>query len=182
MIGTQIWMSENLRTTRYCNGDLIPNITDDMAWSALTTGAYCDYDNQPDNGTTYGKLFNWYAVADARNICPAGWHLPGYDEWTTLEDYLGYNAASKLKESGTKHWLNTDEETNNETGFTALPGGVRLEDGKFAYLRERSCWWSSTLDFDSIEAECPWMEDNSSYLDSTYHPKRSGLSVRCIKD
>jgi uncharacterized protein (TIGR02145 family) len=182
MIGTQIWMAENLKTTRYRNGDPIPNVADGMLWSNLTTGAYCDYDNKPGNGTTYGKLYNWYAVTDSRKLCPAGWHLPGEDEWTMLEDYLDDDAAGKLKETDTKHWLSSDEETTNETGFTALPGGVRFEDSEFSYLRERGCWWSSTLDSDSTEVECPWMQDNMSYLGSTHHPKESGISVRCIKD
>ncbi|MGA2408607.1 MAG: fibrobacter succinogenes major paralogous domain-containing protein [Bacteroidales bacterium] len=103
-IGTQVWMAENLKTTKYNDGTPIPNITVDATWAALTTGAYGDYNNTPSNSTTYGRLYNWYAVDNnagtkvvsngGKNVCPTGWHVPSDAEWTTLENYLilnGYN-------------------------------------------------------------------------------------------
>ncbi|MBI4645984.1 MAG: fibrobacter succinogenes major paralogous domain-containing protein [Bacteroidia bacterium] len=89
IIGTQEWMQENLKVIHYRNGDAIPDVTGDTQWSNLSTGAYCNYNNNESNALIYGRLYNWYAVADSRNICPAGWHTPTDAEWTTLTDYLG---------------------------------------------------------------------------------------------
>jgi uncharacterized protein (TIGR02145 family) len=124
-IGTQVWMVENLKTTKYRNGDPIPNVTGN-AWAALTTGAYCWYNNDAATyKATYGALYNWYAVADSRNIAPTGWHVPTDAEWTTLTTFLGGEsvAGGKLKETGTNHWTSPNTGATNETGFTALPGG-----------------------------------------------------------
>src|SRR5665648_943598 len=95
-IGTQVWMAENLKTTKYRNGDPIPNITDATAWTNLTTGAYCNNNNDANYATTYGRLYNWYAVNDIRNIAPAGWHIPTKAEWTTLTTYLGGQGLSLI--------------------------------------------------------------------------------------
>ena len=115
-IGTQVWMVENLKTTKYNDGTAIPNITDNTSWAALTTGAYCDNINTPSISTTYGRLYNWYAVDNnagtkvasngGKNVCPTGWHVPSDAEWTTLTTYLGGEsvAGGKLKETGTTHW------------------------------------------------------------------------------
>ena len=130
-IGTQTWMVENLKTTRYRNGEAIPNITDNASWAALITCAYCDYNNIPSNSITYGKLYNWYAVNDSRNIAPMGWHVSTDAEWTTLTTFLGGTsiAGGKLKENGTIHWNSPNVGATNETGFSALPGGYRLNSG-----------------------------------------------------
>jgi uncharacterized protein (TIGR02145 family) len=130
-IGTQIWMAENLNTTKYLDGSGIPNVTDSYTWLNLVTGAWCDYGNDPSNAAIYGKLFNYYVVDDPRKICPTGWHVPTMDEWTILIDYLGgVNLASgKLRESGTTHWESPNEGATNESGFTALPGGFRAGYG-----------------------------------------------------
>ncbi len=124
-IGTQTWMAENLKTTKYRNGDPIPNVTDISEWYHLTTGAYCDYINTPGSDVTYGKLYNWHTVADSRNIAPTGWHVPSDAEWAILIEYLGGSdvAGGKLKETGTTHWYNPTTEATNESGFTGLPGG-----------------------------------------------------------
>jgi hypothetical protein len=104
-IGNQVWMVENLKVTHYRNGDAIPNVTDGTAWLDLTTGAYCEYDNDVNNVATYGRLYNWYSVNDSRNIAPAGCHVPSDDDWQTLVDYLGGDAVAggKMKEIGSTH-------------------------------------------------------------------------------
>jgi len=180
-IGTQVWMVENLKVTHYRNGDLIPNVTDNTAWSNLVTGAYCDYNNGPGISTTYGKLYNWYAVNDSRNIAPSGWHVPTDAEWTTLTTYWGGEsiAGGKLKEVGTTHWQSPNTGATNESGFTALPGGWHSDD--FYGIGETCRWWSSTAGgnggweriIDNYSAEV----ERSSYASSTL-----GLSVRCVKD
>jgi uncharacterized protein (TIGR02145 family) len=127
-IGTQTWMADNLRTTKYRNGDAIPEVTDSSAWINLITGAYCNYNNTRNNDTivSYGRFYNLYAVTDNRNICPTGWHVSTDAEWTTLTDYLGGAsvAGDKLKEKGTTHWESPNAGATNEIGFTALPGAI----------------------------------------------------------
>jgi uncharacterized protein (TIGR02145 family) len=183
VIGTQTWMLENLKVTHYRNGDAIPNVTDGAEWIGLLTGAYCDYDNTPDNSTTYGKLYNWYAVNDSRNLCPSGWHVPTDTEWTTLTDYLGGIdvAGGKMKETGTTHWNTPNTGATNESGFTALPGGGRNYYGTFDVIYDNGGWWSVTSD-DLTHAWSRYVY----YLDETVtrnnNTKTSGWSVRCIKD
>ena len=125
-IGTQVWMVENLKTTKYRNGDAIPNVTGNASWVALSTGAYCWYNNDAATyKATYGALYNWYAVGDSRNIAPSGWHVATDSEWTTLSTFLGGEsiAGDKLKEIGTSHWLSPNTGATNSNGFTAFPGG-----------------------------------------------------------
>jgi uncharacterized protein (TIGR02145 family) len=127
-IGTQLWMAKNLRTTRLKFGGTIQIVTDNTAWSNLTTPGYCWYNNdEAANKETYGALYNWYTIATT-NLCPAGWHVPTDDDWEVLTTYLGgYNiAGDKLKEAGTAHWANPNTGATNETGFSALPGGSRV--------------------------------------------------------
>jgi uncharacterized protein (TIGR02145 family) len=143
-IGTQVWMAENLKTTKYRNGDPIPNVTDGPAWWNLPTGAYCNSDNDVNLWTTYGRLYNWYAVNDSRNIAPAGWHVPTDYEWSKLIAYLGSLPGDKLREEGTEHWLSPNTDATNETGFTALPGGYRDNTGTFISIGSNGYWWSST--------------------------------------
>lgn len=182
-IRNQWWMAENLKVTNYNNGDSIPNVTDDVEWSNLTSGAYCDYNNEPDNSATYGKLYNWYAVYDNRNIAPTGWHVPTDDEWTILTTYLGGEdiAGGKLKETGTSHWQNPNTSANNESGFTGLPGGYRYSDGTFRYLNTIGKFWSSTLTVTSF----PWYRSlyyNYPDIDRQMSSMDYGLSIRCIQD
>jgi len=129
-IGTQVWMVENLKTTKFRDGSSIPNVTDAEEWvghGELHSGAYCNYDNTAANSNTYGSLYNWYAVVDERNICPTGWHIPSEAEWATLIAYLGGQdvAGGKMKEAGTAHWSTPNTGASNSSGFTALPGGSR---------------------------------------------------------
>ena len=134
-------MDKNLDVDRYRNGDPIPKVTDPTAWVALTTGAYCYYNN--DSATyaaTYGKLYNWYAVNDPRGLAPAGWHIPSDAEWATIETCLGGAsvAGGEMKETGTIHWQSPNTGATNSSGFTGLPGGYRNYDVVFSdvgYLR-----------------------------------------------
>jgi uncharacterized protein (TIGR02145 family) len=179
-IGTQVWMVENLKITKYRNGDAIPNVTDSTAWYHLTTGAYCNYNNDINNATTYGRLYNWYTVNDSRKIAPTGWHVPTDAEWTTLTDYLG-NAGGKLKETGTAHWNSPNTGATNETGFTALPGGYRIYNGTFRSIGNYGNWWSSTEN----TTDYAWSRDmgcSHSYVYRTSFIKIPGYSVRCVRD
>ena len=181
-IGTQVWMKQNLKTTHYKNGTIISNVIDSIAWTTLATGAYCDYNNTPANSTTYGRLYNWYAV-NTGNICPTGWHVPTDAEWTTLTTYLGGEniAGGKLKEVGLSHWLNPNTAATNETGFSALPGGNRYSDGVCSNMHYNGSWWSST---ENIATSYSWnrlMGFNYSNTYREYSSKASGFSVRCVK-
>jgi len=187
-IGTQTWMVENLKTTKYRNGDPIPNITDGTEWGNRSTGAYCDYENTPSNSTIYGKLYNWYAVGDSRNIAPTGWHVPSDAEWTTLITYLGGEdvAAGKMKstgtiEAGTGLWYSPNAGATNSSGFTGLPGGYRYPDGSFYFRASNGYWWSSSQGVSS-EAWYRGLFYNYATVDRYRSNKAVGFSVRCLKD
>ena len=182
-IGTQVWMVENLKTTKYRNGDSIPNIIIDTAWSNLTTGAYCNYNNDVNIATTYGRLYNWFAVSDSRNIAPNGWHVPTDEEWATLTTYLGGEnvAGGKLKETSTIHWNSPNNGATNETGFTALPGGICSSNETFSGVGLYGYWWS----FTPYSSSMAWSRNMYfGYISITRHYdiKVVGLSVRCIRD
>ena len=175
-IGTQIWMAENLKTTHYKNGTAIPNVTDNAAWAALSTGAYCDYNNTPANITTYGRLYNWHAV-NTGNLCPMGWHVPTDAEWTTLTTYLGGAAGDKLK--ATTLWNSPNTGATNETDFTALPGGMRDLYGTYDGIGDSGFWWSST-EQDSGASWFMGIIGSNAFRNSSY--KTIGFSVRCLRD
>jgi uncharacterized protein (TIGR02145 family) len=183
-IGNQIWMRTNLKTTHYRDGSPIPLVTGNSAWAALSSGAYCNYNNDVATVGTYGRLYNFYAVADSRNICPSGWHVPSDVEWTTLFDYLGgqNTVADKLRETGTTHWTSPNPGATNISGFTALPAGERSYiDGTFGQLGTLAEFWSSTS-FSSSEAWDVYLYytfDNA-VIRSMY--KGGGFSIRCVKD
>ena len=144
-IDTQVWIVENLKTTKYNDGIAIPLVTDNSDWGNLTTSAYCWYTNDAAaNKSTYGSIYNWYAVNTGK-LCPTGWHVPTDEEWTILINYLGGGsvAGNKLKEAGTIHWISPNAGTN-ESGFTALPGGRRTSAGIYVSLTDYGYWWSST--------------------------------------
>lgn len=181
-IGNQYWMASNLKTTRYRNGDPIANVMDYTAWQALTTGAWCDYDNSSNNGSEYGHLYNWYAVNDSRNIAPAGWHVPTDAEWDVLINYLGGSnvAGGKMKEAGNTHWAMTNYGATNESGFTALPAGFSNSRGwnitTYAYF------WSST-EYNSTQAWYRVLQNEVASVLRTYNnTKNLGFSIRCIRD
>ncbi len=182
-IGTQVWMLENLKVTRYRNGDTIANITDNTLWSGLTYGAYCDYDNDTTNANTYGRIYNWFAVADSRQLAPAGWHVASDAEWNVLINYAGGSnvAGGKLKESGYLHWQSPNTGATNETGFTALPGGARSAGGPFSGKSNYANFWTSTP-YSPMHAIPKTMYYNYSKVDGPWANKENGLYVRCIRD
>jgi uncharacterized protein (TIGR02145 family) len=182
-IGTQIWMVENLKTTHYRNGDPIPNVPDNTQWSNLTTGAYCNYNNDANNAKTYGLLYNWYAAINSLNICPVGWHVPSANEWKKLETYLGGVgvAGGKMKEAGTTHWISPNTKAGNSSGFSGLPGGFRNTNGTFDTMGAYGQWWSST-EFSVTSAWHRNLYYNVGFDDNVYGYKTDGFSIRCIKD
>lgn len=182
-IGSQVWMSENLRTTRYNDGTAIPLVTDKAAWKDLHTPGYCWYNNsQSGNGITNGALYNWCAVNSGK-LCPAGWHVPSDSAWTILTDYLGgLNAAGgKLKETGVSHWLSPNAGATNETGFTAIPEGYRNVDGTFTDFGGGGYWWSSTGSRYN-NAWSRYMSYNSISIIRGNDDKQAGFSIRCVRD
>jgi uncharacterized protein (TIGR02145 family) len=190
-IGDQWWMAENLKVTSYQNGDSIAPVTDSTEWIGLTSGAWCVYDNQDSNKVIYGLMYNWYAVDDSRSIAPEGWHVPTDGEWQILVDYLGGDslAGGKIRSTGTIEggdglWTspNADEGATNESGFSALPGGYRTSDlGTFNSVGRMAFFWSSTESHIS-HAFLRYLRASGSYVFSYYFHKRSGFSVRCVRD
>lgn len=182
-IGTQEWMAENLKVKHYSNGDSIPHVTDDATWSVLTSGAYCNYDNDEGNVATYGRLYNWYAVEDSRKIAPEGWHVPRDEEWQTLVDYLGGEAVAggKMKEAGYEHWVDPNTGATNESGFTALPGGYRDYDGTFYGMGDYASFWSST-ELGSYDAWLRGLGYGNARVSRLGNYKHYGFSVRCVRD
>ncbi len=181
-IGTQVWMVENLKTTKYRDGSAIPNAIDNQAWLNSTAGAYCNYNNDANYSKIYGRLYNWYAVNNSRNIAPTGWHVATDDDWMQLTGYLGGESVSdgKLKEIGTTHWSSPNTGATNETGFTALPGGQRTADGAFHFIGVIGIYWSTA--YSGPNAYLWSMQYDASYVFSAYADKRCGHSVRCVRD
>jgi uncharacterized protein (TIGR02145 family) len=193
-IGTQTWMAENLKTTRYNDGTVIPVITDGTAWvnaQTTTSPAYCWYNapNETTNLTTYGALYNWYAINTStngnKNVCPTGWHVPTDGEWTTLTDALGGEsvAGGKMKEAGLAHWASPNTGATNESGFAGLPGGFRFSFGSFSFIGGYGYWWSST-EYNTTNAWGRGLDYSVGYVDryNVKFGKGSGFSVRCLRD
>jgi uncharacterized protein (TIGR02145 family) len=192
-INTQLWMAENLKTTKYNDVTAIPNVIDDATWTFATTSAYCDYSNNPANSTTYGRLYNWYAVDNnaatkvasngGKNVCPTSWHVPTDAEWTILTTFLGGEsvAGGKLKETGTTHWDSPNEGATNRTGFTALPGGSRNSIGQFISIEITGIWWSSS-EYSTTDAWRRHIGYNNFGLWIGNNMKQTGYSVRCVRD
>ncbi len=194
-IGTQIWATNNLDVTNYSDGTPIPQVTDPTAWSNLTTGAWCYYNNDSNNNAVYGKLYNWYAVAgiyDAvssanpslrKILAPSGWHVPTDAEWTTLTTYLGgvSIAGDKLKEAGTTHWSSPNTGATNQSGFTGLPGGARIFYGPFSTVGCFGYWWSSSEN-STTDAWCRYLDYGSSTAYRPNDDKADGYSVRCLSN
>ena len=184
-IGTQIWFKENLKVTRYRNGDAIGTTTPATKdISGETSPKYqWAYNGDEGNVATYGRLYTWYAATDSRGLCPTGWHLPTDAEWTTLTDYLGGEsvAGGKMKEAGTTHWNSPNTSADNSSGFTALPGGFRYFSGSFYDIGSYGLWWSAT----EYDAPYAWYRNldyrfGSAYRNFNY--KYDGFSVRCVRD
>ena len=182
-IGNQWWMAENLKVTHYRNNDPIPNITDDAEWRAMETGARCAIDNDENNANVYGYLYNWYAVADPRNISPLGWHVPTDEEWQELVDYLDQDPGSKL--AGQPDLWGDDILENNaafgESGFSALPGGYRNSSG-ICYLLTYSAYFWSATEHTSTHAWYQFLRHNKLDVLRDSHDKGDGFSIRLIRD
>ena len=200
-IGKQWWMAENLKTTMYNDGTPIPYFDDNLEWKGISTPAYCWYDNEESTyKATYGALYKWQTVNTGK-LCPKGWHVPSDAEWKILEMYLGMTqeqsdmegprgapAGGKLKETGLDYWWEPNFGATNETGFTALPGGVHVgipSENDFSGIGEVGCWWSSTPFFYGSDLVDAWKRFTS-YGEANIgrdHPSiMDGLSVRCLKD
>ncbi len=184
-IGTQKWMTQNLNTSYYRNGDTIPYVTDSTVWVGLTTGAWCYYDNDPAYGEIYGKLYNWYAVKDSTHggLAPLGWHVSTYEDWETLSTTLGglTVAGGKMKSAGTTRWTWPNTGANNTSGFAGLPGGARGSVGKFLNNGSNAYWWSSTENL-TTNAWYRILYYSNSNNSKTSSIKTCGLSVRCLRD
>ena len=186
-IGTQTWMAENLKVTKYNDGTTIPNITDNTQWQNNTTGAWSYYNNDEANNAKYGKLYNWYALSKTsngnKNVCPTGWHVPSDSEWTVLTEYLGglSVAGGKMKEVGTTSWNSPNTDATNTSLFSALPGGYRQPNGYCSGIGSYGYWWSSTENGTIVA----WLRDlagSHGYVSRNDFGKVDGFSVRCIKD
>jgi len=182
-IGTQMWMAENLRSTKFIDGSPIPMITDSIIWGNLTSSGFCWYNNDSTTyKNPYGALYNGYTISTGK-LGPSGWHVPTQAEWSTLITYLGgeFYAGGKMKESGTKHWVNPNVDATNESGFTAVPGGNRWDYGSFYLIGTISTWWSTTTFSDSTI----WICNVDNYAAQVFHGmvnKKYGFSVRCLKN
>ena len=183
-IGSQVWMAENLKTTKFRNGEPIPHVISNATWSVLNSGAYCWYNNDDRaNKVTYGALYNWFAVDDQRNIAPTGWHIPTDKEWAALVTYLKGEriAGGALKETLTSHWTDPNTGATNSSGFTGLPGGYRAKDGTFKNLNVCGGWWTDT-EYTKSLVFYRFVENTSSTVHNFSTYKDSGFSIRCIKD
>lgn len=182
-IGKQVWIAENLKTTRLNDGKAIALVTDDKVWRGLKKPGCCFYDNAALNKDVSGVLYNWFTV-NTKKLCPKGWHVPSSAEWADLVAFLGNenSAGNKLKESGTEHWKNYLSKATNDYDFTAVPGGTRLYSGSFPeFGNAYAVWWTST-EYSSLAAWNYGLHDSSSRVFNGYDNKQSGFSVRCIMD
>lgn len=194
----QEWMTKNLRTTRYSNGDVIPQISNPVDWGSATGPGWCYYDNDPSNNNVYGKIYNWYAMSDnynypnTRNICPNGWHIPALNEWQALVNYAGGTnvAGGHLKETGFLHWGSPNTGATNLTGFTGVPSGYRQHNAQFWSLGTQfTLWITGNPTAPGFNSPYPYVPSLSyvyaKVLTSTtgdLSKVRSGLACRCIKN
>jgi uncharacterized protein (TIGR02145 family) len=193
----QEWIAENLRNTNYANGDPIPNVADSALWANLSTGAWVHYNNDSQFESPFGKLYNWYTVADPRNVCPTGWHVPSDADWSVLTDYLGGTqylggtgtqvAQGRMKSTGTQYWISPNSDATNESGFSGLPGGLRSSLGGWVSPSQEGgigVWWSSSdYGSNSTNASRLMLVDYPQALWTWYaYDRKFGSSVRCIRD
>ena len=189
-IGEQVWMAENLRTTRLKDGTPIDMVSGYEEWAALEAPAYCWYNNDSTNGDTYGALYNWYVVETDR-LCPEGWHVPSDEEWNNMVSGImdRNEVGGALKEEGTTHWRSPNAGATNEFGFSALPGGYRSYLGTFNLLRASAYWWSSTeVNWYGASGQAPSrvifrsVQHDNANLIRHISEKTNGFSVRCVKN
>jgi uncharacterized protein (TIGR02145 family) len=186
-IGNQIWMAENLKTTKFNDGTLIPLVTSSSSWTNVLSPAYCWFDN--DNTlyeNIYGGFYNWFAVNTGK-LCPAGWHVPSDSEWQQMIDFLGGNstAGSKLKETGDNNWIAKNADASNTSGFTAMPAGLRRSgDGIFGGAGSFGGWWSTT-ELNSSPLGTAWaryVSGDTTAISRSEIFKIDGFSVRCLQN
>jgi uncharacterized protein (TIGR02145 family) len=181
-IGTQVWFKENLRTKKYRSGALIL-VKTNTDTSTLVGQMYYYANDSLTNYSIYGALYNWKATQSSDSLCPVGWHVPTDAEWTTLTTYLGGEsvAGGKMKTIGTTYWNSPNTDATNESGFTSLPGGFRVNAGSFSNIRSNSFFWSAT----QLDNDYTWFRflyhDNDNVL-RDYNFKSLGASVRCLKN
>ena len=180
-IGNQIWTAQNLKVKKYRNGDLIPQVQNDTDWAALTTGAWCYYNNDP----TQGVLYNWYAVNDSRGLAPTGWHIPTKEEWITLYNYLGGPAWAANKIKNTSGWIQSNG--TNESGFSAIPVGHRDQWGTFECLtssngKAKDAYWHTSTEINLANSNYSIILYNQNTPLFGDQDKKKGVSVRCVKD
>ena len=186
-IGSQVWMAENLKTTKLNDGTAIPVVSNNAQWMDLLIPAACWYDNNDTlYKNIYGAYYTWFAVSTG-NLCPVGWHVPSDTEWQVMVDYLGgsTDAGSKIKEAATNNWIFSNKDATNTSGFTALPSGLRSTiDGSFSGQGDYGGWWSTTeLDPSSLGAAwCRWIHGDTTVVARNEIFKKDGFTVRCVKD
>ena len=177
VLGTQEWLTDNLKVTKFRNGQAIPHIQDSIVWNAWNSAAYVYYKND----TKHGVLYNWSVVNDNRGVCPTGWHVPSTAEWDTLAKFLGGEAIAGGKMKARLHWETPNTSATNASGFHALPKGMYGVNGSFNNIGRNAYWWSSTEN-DTLSAWGREVGFNESALFAGHGDKRDGLSIRCIKD
>jgi uncharacterized protein (TIGR02145 family) len=190
-IGNQEWMTRNLDVDRFSNGDLIPHIELREEWEEACSNsqpAWCYYDNDPENGKKYGKLYNWFAVNDPRELAPIGWHVPSDDEWTSLDEFLGEDIAGHKMKSFEVWEEFVDEDGkiqngngNNSSGFNGLPSGYRYTWGSFNFIRNHAFFWSAA-EGEVVNGWVRSLSINKSHAGRFSVSESVGASVRCIKD
>jgi len=187
IIGKQVWMKENLDVDKFRNGDPIPEAKTNEDWEKAGKNgdpAWCYYNNNPENGNRYGKLYNWFAVNDPRGLAPEGWKIPSDEDWSRLTGFLGGESVAGKKIKFTDFWVDIDGESgngNNESGFSGLPGGYRNDDGEFSISGKYGRWWSSTKHGEN-HAWFRWLYSGDGDLYRGYLPQQSGYSVRCLRN
>jgi uncharacterized protein (TIGR02145 family) len=184
-IGTQRWMIENLRTTHFNDGEVIPNVTGGADWASLTTPGYCWYNNNIENQNPYGALYNYYAVNSGK-LAPAGWHVPTVAEWITLRNYAGgTNKGARLAEKGTLHWASPNDYATNQFGFTAVGNGKRANDpsGTYMSMLVSANFWAFELNpNDPTQAWYMSIISRYNLFATSWGGFQNGMGVRCIRD
>ncbi len=183
VIGTQTWMVQNLKTSKYQNGDNITYVPSNTYWANSNYGAWCNYENTNSNSTKYGRLYNWFAIQDPRKIAPEGWRISTESDWQTLIDYLGGEAicGGKLKDQSISYWLQPNVGATNESGFTARAGGNRTSTGIYQNVATSAMFWALNS-FDTDSSFAYTLNNSSTEIIKTVFSNKAGLSVRCIKE
>ncbi len=182
-IGDQVWTSENLNVSYFRNGDPIPQASSTEAWVQASQNhqpAWCYYNNDPANGSKYGKLYNFFAVTDPRGLAPEGWHIPSDDEWKTLINYFGGEAMAGIAIKSRRIWR-PDGNFSSGSGFEGLPAGRRLSNGAFIDQGHWGIWWTAS-GYSSTGAYARRITDMEAYLERYNYSMRSGFPVRCVRD